>query len=963
MKLRKILCFILCAILSFSLVACTKSPAGGGGDGDGGDDIDPTIEHVVKFDIGEDALAEGLKAIKPQGVYHNATVKDIPNPGTRKEHSFGGWFDGSVQLTSSLKITKDTTFTAKWVSKAEQDAAAAAYEENLKSWSENGHLYIHYKRYGHVESEEGTVTNTGKPDYKNRISSAEYNKWGAWIWEKKQNIGRTFNAAKIDMSGAVYDIDLNHTGYVGGWDEKTKTELTTPVTYVGGKIICFQLFDHSTRDGNTFWANDGDNNDLELSQIVRTEGGKTYYHWFVQQGRVPYGSAKYSNQKIEDPYKDVETGAAATRTSGKGMIANTTNPNPTNYPQIKSRVEGWEDDAVGYQIFLASFADGKQDDDGTPLGKGMGDLRGVINKLDYLDALNVDVLWLTPFQSSTNYHGYDIKDYFSVDKRFGTEADLRELTSKAHAKGIKIVMDFVLNHTSLNNPWFIKSRNLAVENKGEDNEIDYRQFYTWINQEQYNAIKNSSEAGRILCEGKDPANGDAEGQQWFGPFDGNGKKDADGKDIDGYYFYSSFSSSQPELNYDYQPVRDAILDVCNYWMEYGLDGFRLDAVKHIYMKNEVEGPGKQISSDIAEDSYYSVDVNRNLNFYREFNYRLKQAYPNAYVVGENLEGNPAQLAKYYTGIDSQFNFNFYYDMSRKIAQSGGGRTNAWDTGSGTSDPSYIGGLVDGNLDPENGSVYGKAHGQFVKSNPGYIDGQFTSNHDLPRARDRMNISKTVSSNGSIDDQYAAFYTDGTMDGSKSGTLDLAKVAETEVLLHLYYATLLTLPGITWIYQGDELGMAGLMNFTLREHSTSTTKSEGHEDRVYRQPMKWNKGKDNNASFLIGYKDAKIELVGLNATDSLLSVAESTQSDGVTGKTGTLLAWVQQLTAYRRANHLGNKAISNGSQGGTGKVSYKIGNKEILIYAGQSTKLPNAAYDGIIKDKTNGQDLHYGVVLG
>ena len=217
--------------------------------------------------------------------------------------------------------------------------------------------------------------------------------------------------------------------------------------------------------------------------------------------------------------------------------------------------EGWEENSVGYQIFIASFADSN--------GDGMGDLRGIINKLDYLSALGVDTLWLTPFQHSNSYHGYDIMDYFTVDPRFGTLDDYRELLYKAHRKGMKVVMDFVLNHTSLSNPWFTKSQNLVKETvtlpNGSKKEIDYRNFYTWQNEEYIKSIDESTQEGRRAKK------------QWF-------------KDANGYYFFSSFGSSMPELNFDNQATRDAILEVALYWMSFGLDGFRLDAVKKLLWK-------------------------------------------------------------------------------------------------------------------------------------------------------------------------------------------------------------------------------------------------------------------------------------------------------------------------------------------------------------------------------------------
>ncbi|MDE7106748.1 MAG: hypothetical protein K2O39_00310, partial [Clostridiales bacterium] len=418
---------------------------------------------------------------------------------------------------------------------------------------------------------------------------------------------------------------------------------------------------------------------------------------------------------------------------------------------------------------------------------------------------NVDLLWLTPFQDSTNYHGYDINDYYNVDQRWGTIEKYRELISKAKEKGIKIVMDFVLNHTSLSNEWFVKSQTLVKEQnvKYESNdtaysEVDYRQFYSWITKAQYNKLSTTEKT------------------HWY-------------MDNYGYYFYSSFGSSMPELNYDYQPVRDAILDVCFNWMKEGLAGFRLDAVKHIYMCNEVKGknssvtynanrefkkavtvqPNGQMSGDCDyvedNDSRFNYDMKRNLNFYREFNNRLKTKYPQAYVVGENLDGWDARTAPFYQGIDSQFDFSLYYNIPRGILHAEG---------------------VAGRFGDGLGAIYNRynrGYQGYSNYNSGYIGGQFTSNHDLPRARDRVNVTN-VDEDG---DTFGSFYSNNSIDGKThvygdslhndiktTGTVQTSKITTTTERLKVYYAALMTLPGVTWLYYGDELGMSGLMQHTL-----------------------------------------------------------------------------------------------------------------------------------------------------
>ena len=844
-KIKKLVIFVLCAIMSFSVVACSKSGTGNGEDGGIVDPpIGPTTQYTITFDVGAEAKAAGVSNPASRKVNEGSKVASLPSPTGYRGYNLVGWYEGNTQFTTETVVTRDWSLTAKWEEDRDSEAEIAYYNRIGSDWAtEPGHFYLHYKRADHIEDEEGTV-NAGAPKYDAAIDSAEYGDRGLWAWPKNAE-GRLFNAARIDESGAVYDVLLDYEYDDAGWD----ATVTPPVhkdihinyeencNYLSGPNLGIQLFSIKSRSEAGFWSNDGGNVYLDLSYARNINGS---YHWFVQQFDVGEGSHHVKLEALPNPYKDdPDRTQNATKISGDNIITNSSADNSLTYPVIKTKAVGYENAGVGYQIFIASFKDSD--------GNGMGDLGGVIEKIDdnYFSKLNVDVLWLTPFQTSTNYHGYDIKDYFSVDPRFGTLAQYRELVYKAHQKGIKVIMDFVLNHTAQSNPWFVKSQKLAKEEK-DGKIIDYRNFYSWITAAQYNALTEDEKT------------------QWY-------------KDDYGYYFYSSFSSDQPELNYDYQPVRDAILDVCNYWMAFGLDGFRLDAVKHIYMTNEVAAKGNSLSTGNIDDGkgcvmdgLYSYDMARNLNFYREFNYRLKSTYPNAFVVGENLDGNPRNITNYYQGIDSQFNFNLYYDAGRAIAAA----YNNNNPGDGNAImTAYLQGAYGNSYTSGGQSVNVKG---YYEVNPGFIDGLFTSNHDLPRARDRMNTTKMQNPGEDPYDKY--------------NELNASNIGKTDTLLPVYYAYIMTLPGLNWIYYGDEIGMSGVMESTIRTGSTSTTESLPHEDRIYRQPMKWHK--TGNASYKIGYEDFECKLEGMNATDYIPSVDEQDADPN------SLLNWMRTLTKLR-----------------------------------------------------------------
>lgn len=896
MKLKKAIVFVLCAVLALPLFACGKTarPSGGG------------KMCTVTFYVGEEAEAAGaLVYPDTKEVRSGGTCGELPVANGYTGYTFIGWqtADGSDFLATTV-VRADITVTAKWRSQSEQDDIAEKYEENLATaeWNKEGHLYIHYKRGGHVESENGTVKNlpNAAPEYSTQIESSVYKDWGLWVWPIGNANGRLFNAMHIDESGAVYDVDLTHTYTDCGWDPNAN----------GGKgssqDVVINYADYNTEDG-TFgillhklssrssgkhWVSDGGNTNVYLSDTRRDNKGM---HWFVSEGSVGAGTAQFTGEDVTSPYDGIPEGSAITRADGDGMI-NSALDNSSTYPVWQNRVQNF-DASTGYQIFIASFADSD--------GDGMGDLRGIIEKLPYLDSLNVEVLWLTPFQNSTNYHGYDIYDYYSVDPKFGTLADYRELVYRAHNEyGMKIVMDFVLNHTGKSNPWFVKSQNLVKETvvnaDGSESEIDYRQFYSWINQDKYDSL------------------GEEEQKQWYG-------------DAYGYYFYSSFSSDMPELNYDYQPVRDAILDVCDYWMDFGLDGFRLDAVKHIYMKNEILPVGKTLSgtankdnpaAPVIEDGLYSHDKKRNINFYREFNYRLKSAHPNAFVVGENLDGWNERTKEYYQGIDSQFDFNTYY-AGRAFAEIRGIPHLSEDA------PNKTEADLHSAFD-----TYLQGYNSFKGQNPNFVAGQFTSNHDLPRARNRMALK---ASNGVDTDHYTKI----------EGSL----ISDTESALFMYYGMLMTLPGVTWIYYGDELGMEGIMDYTLETQSTDSLKSSPHEDRIYRQPMKWKA--TGNSSYEIGFGNLKCELTGINA-----STVKSVEDQAADDK--SLLSWVKTLTGLRTQYKLGTAtAVTDAGTSGN-KISYTVsggnGNISVTIVAGSGalTSAPSGAkafWSGSIAGKT------------
>ncbi|MFH8248994.1 alpha-glucosidase [Microbacterium sp. B2969] len=214
-------------------------------------------------------------------------------------------------------------------------------------------------------------------------------------------------------------------------------------------------------------------------------------------------------------------------------------PSVRRHPSVRLGDPWWKG-AVVYQIYPRSFADAN--------GDGIGDLRGIIEHVDHLDRLGVDVVWLSPvYASPQDDNGYDISDYYAVDPTFGTLDDLDELIGALHARGIKLVMDLVVNHTSDEHAWFQESR------AGRDS--PKRDWYIW----------------RDGSDGREPNN-------WGSFFSGSAWQL---DEATGQYFLHLFSRKQPDVNWDNPEVRDAVYRMMNWWLDRGVDGFRMDVISFI----------------------------------------------------------------------------------------------------------------------------------------------------------------------------------------------------------------------------------------------------------------------------------------------------------------------------------------------------------------------------------------------
>ncbi len=227
----------------------------------------------------------------------------------------------------------------------------------------------------------------------------------------------------------------------------------------------------------------------------------------------------------------------------------------------------WYQRAVFYEVLVRGFADSSDD--------GAGDLRGLTERLDHLDWLGVDCLWLLPFYASPlRDGGYDISDFFTVHPSYGVLADVIELTDEAHKRGIRVVADLVMNHTSDEHPWFQESR--------QDRTNPRADWYVWNDDDQ-----RWSEA-RIIFH-------DTERSNWT--WDPQREQ----------YYWHRFFAHQPDLNYRNPDVADAMFDVVRYWLDLGLDGFRLDAVPFLFEADGTNGENLPDTYDFLRRLRSEVD--------------------------------------------------------------------------------------------------------------------------------------------------------------------------------------------------------------------------------------------------------------------------------------------------------------------------------------------------------------------
>ncbi|WP_047151145.1 glycoside hydrolase family 13 protein [Aneurinibacillus tyrosinisolvens] len=396
----------------------------------------------------------------------------------------------------------------------------------------------------------------------------------------------------------------------------------------------------------------------------------------------------------------------------------------------------WWKESVVYQIYPRSFVDSD--------GDGIGDIQGILSKLDYLKDLGIDVVWLSPVYTSPNDdNGYDISDYQDIMAEFGTMQDWEQLLAEMHKRGIRLVMDLVVNHTSDEHAWFAESR------KSKDN--PYRDYYIW----------------RPGLDGKAPTD-------WRASFGGSAWEY---DEATGEYFLHMFSKKQPDLNWENSALRQEIYNMMRFWLDKGIDGFRMDVINMI-SKKEFLAPYEDFMNGKAENNGYEPNGERVHDFLQEMNREVLSHY-DIMTVGECPGVTPEQ-AQLYTDEDRhELNMIFQFEHMSLDKQKG---LRKWDV-----KPLYLPDLK-ANLSKWQKQLHNKGWNSL-----------YWNNHDQPRIVSRFGNDR----------EYR---------------VESAKMLAT--VLHM-------MQGTPYIYQGEEIGMTNVRYKTIEEYKDIETLNM-YKERVFEQ---------------------------------------------------------------------------------------------------------------------------------
>ena len=448
---------------------------------------------------------------------------------------------------------------------------------------------------------------------------------------------------------------------------------------------------------------------------------------------------------------------------------------------------------VYYEIFVRAFRDSD--------GDHIGDFKGIEEQIPYLADLGITGIWLMPITDSSSQHGYDVRNYYEVNSDYGTMEDFQSMLATCHEYGIDVIMDLVVNHCSWANVWFQEALKGPTLEDGSAN--PYWDYFTFVpadanfvektadeihqEEEAYLEEHGSMEGYEAQYPLYDNATYGPENTVWRNTDEAAEQMEKWGvisdksNIVSGYDFIGIFGAGMPDLNYESEALRQEMKDVADFWLDAGVDGFRLDAARHIY-------------GDYYSNIYSDYIFEKNMDYWRDFRASLEAEHPDVYLVGEVWEKNVDNVVPFLTdgGLHSVFDFN----LSGKIYEAVSNETTAYDPEqasetnrlSETDDLDIVEGLI---------SYYDKLG---EGSDYEFIDCPFITNHDQNRL---ISLLRYKFDESADDILTAAVQLDAN---GNPVPRDDAEMAEN----HAKVAAdlLLTLPGKPFLYYGEEVGMNG-----------------------------------------------------------------------------------------------------------------------------------------------------------
>ncbi|MCI7814408.1 MAG: alpha-amylase family glycosyl hydrolase [Lachnospiraceae bacterium] len=431
---------------------------------------------------------------------------------------------------------------------------------------------------------------------------------------------------------------------------------------------------------------------------------------------------------------------------------------------------------VFYEIFVRAFRDSD--------GDSIGDFKGVEEMVPYLADLGITGIWLMPITDSGSAHGYNTRNYYEVNSQYGTMEDFQSLMDTCHKYGIKVVMDLVVNHCGSDNVWFQEALKGPTLEDGSAN--PYWDYFTFVPSDANFVEKTAAEIHEEEVA-YEQEHGSLEGYEkqyplldnaTYGPENGVWRES---EALPGYKYIGIFSGGMPDLNFESEALREDIKNVAKFWLEMGVDGFRLDAARHIF-------------GDFYSNIYSDYIFEQNMDFWKDFRADIISEYPNAYLIGEVWEKNVDNMAPFISegGLDSTFDFN----LAHKIFSAVSNESTAYDPDSASVD-NKLSDSDDLNIVSDLISFYNK-FGEV--SNYHFIDCPFSTNHDQNRIMSLFTYQ--------FDPEAADINTASLLLDENEQPILREDADKAEDHVRVASSLLLTMPGKPFLYYGEEVGLNG-----------------------------------------------------------------------------------------------------------------------------------------------------------